>query len=115
MQKAMLRRWRGCTRWYNGDGDEVDDTQGVRPDEGEGRENDDVDSAGGDNGVNGEEDDDDAQGVRLDEGGRVEGCVQRVPRGGRVQGDTSSLGSTVTGERSFFGAKSPKFHCSGVP
>ena len=57
----------------------------------------DGDSAGDDDGVTGEEDDDDAQGVRPDEGGRVEGCVQRVPRGGRVQGDTSSLGSAVTG------------------
>ena len=54
-------------------------------------------------GVNDEEDDDDAQGVRPDEGGRVEGCVQRVPGGGRVQRDASSLGSTVTGERSFLG------------
>ena len=74
-----------------------------------------MDSAGGDDGVNDEEDDEDVQGVRPDEGGRVEGCVQRVPRDRRVPGDTSSLGSAVTGERSFFGAKSPKFHCSGVP
>ena len=87
----------------------------MRPDEGEGRDNDDGDGAGDDDGVNDKEDGDDAQGVRPDEGGRVEGGVQGVPGGGRVQGDTSSLGSTVTGERSFFGATSPKFRRLGVP
>ena len=39
----------------------------------------------------------DAEGVRLDEGGGVEGGVRGVPGGGRVQGDASSLGSTITG------------------